>query len=192
MKALEAIFFVTLAIIGIALFILDIALFAWIFRNAKKRRGPLSPQAYRLICCVLSAILLAVAISSSAYSAFLLSTGIQTTGWVTAVRIVPDKDDGQDRYSPTFKFIDQTGVTNVSGSSISRNTPLYRIGDVVPVIYRPANPLSARINSFEENWMTPIITTFFGAVILVSIPIRNKWLAYRSRKNSAHAVRPAC
>jgi hypothetical protein len=184
LKPLLAILFVVLAVIGIALFILVIALFAWIFRNAKKRSRPLSPQTYRLICCALSAILLAVAISTSVYSTFLLVTGIQTTGWVTGFRTVPDKEHGQERYSPTFKFIDQTGATNVSGSSISRSTPLYHVGDLVPVIYRPANPSSARINSFEENWMTPIITTLFATIILASIPVRNIWLAYRSRNNS--------
>lgn len=47
-------------------------------------------------------------------------------------------------------------------SSISSSPPAYAVGDKVTMLYHPANPRSAQINTFHDRWMFPLIFTFVG------------------------------
>jgi hypothetical protein len=171
----------------LAICIVQFAFFIWLFRKIKEHKGHeqrLSPQMYRRICFGIAGVLLLIAITTSIYSTILLTTGIQTVGVITELRLSHDKD-GDEMFAPTFRFVDQTGATNFIDSTLYSSPRRYRVGQTVPVIYRALNSKTARINNFAEHWFVPLITAAFAAVALISIPIRNKWLTHRARKKTA-------
>jgi hypothetical protein len=178
LKYLAIIFILILAL---GLLIIQVAFFAWAFRRIKKHSEPMSPEAYRLICFLIAGLLLLISFGSFSYTTFLLATGVKTTGVVTGLRVKRD-EHGEELFTPSFKFIDQSGTTNTVDSNLYSSPDRYRVNERVPIIYRPANPSGARINNFAENWFLPIFTAMCATVVLISIPIRNRWRAYRSRK----------
>ncbi|EFH84295.1 hypothetical protein Krac_5321 [Ktedonobacter racemifer DSM 44963] len=51
--------------------------------------------------------------------------------------------------------------------------PSHKVGDHVPVLYDPAYPANAHINTFGARWLLPCICIFFGGVaaLLVWTPM---------------------
>ena len=171
----------------LAICIVQFAFFIWLFRKIKENKGHqqrLSSQIYRRICFGIAGVLLLIALATSIYSTILLTTGIQTIGVITELRLSHDKD-GDELFAPTFRFVDRTGATNSIDSTLYSSPRRYHVGETVPVIYRASNPKSARINNFAEHWFVPLITAAFATVALISIPIRNKWLTHRAREQTA-------
>jgi hypothetical protein len=177
--------FLTIFLI-LAIGAMQLAFFIWVARQMKKQFVPLSPAKYRLICFGIAGVLFAVSLGSSIYTAALLTTGVKTTGVIVEIREREDKEDHSKSFAPTFTFVDGSGLTNSVESNLSYGSvDHYRIGERVPVIYRSSNPQSARIDSFAEHWLLPIMTFGFAAVVLISIPIRNKWLEFRTGNKQA-------
>jgi hypothetical protein len=122
-----------------------------------------------------------IALGFASYTVHLLATGTKTIGTITALRLSHDKD-GNESFAPTFQFTDKTGATNIVDSSLFQSPNPYHVGDEVPVIYPPADPLSARSDHFTEHWLAPIVFTTFSAALLISIPIQKKWHNWRSAR----------
>ena len=67
---------------------------------------------------------------------------------------------GKGGSRPVVEYRVGDQVRSVEGS-ISTKPPAYSVGDKVRVLYDPANPPDARINSFVERWLFSVI---FGGV----------------------------
>lgn len=106
----------------------------------------------------LGALLLLVGLVLLLRAVMSLMFGKQTEGIV--VRLVEDQEDHM--FAPVVKF-------NGDGQEFEfehpvYQTPPYKIGDKVSVLYTPGNPKSARIKSFSALFMVPIVLGISGCI----------------------------
>ncbi|WP_164101411.1 DUF3592 domain-containing protein [Candidatus Laterigemmans baculatus] len=68
---------------------------------------------------------------------------------------------GSGMTSPVVEYRVNGAVHRVHGS-VSSSSPTYAIGDVVEVLYNPHNPTVAKINTFRERWLFPVVMVGAG------------------------------
>jgi hypothetical protein len=93
-----------------------------------------------------------------------VAESIETDG--TVVRLDPVRSDNGTTYRPTVAFRTAQGEEIEFTSSTSSNPPAYARGESVRVLYRPAEPHSARINSYLFLWGASTAMTFLGGIFL--------------------------
>lgn len=103
------------------------------------------------------------------------------TGTVTEIRSLPNPQNRETTYTPTFRFADETGQAHTVASSLYQSPPAFQVGDRVPVLYLPANPQSARINTFSQMWLLPLLFGILGGVSVVIGQIVLRWPQIRAR-----------
>jgi len=93
------------------------------------------------------------------------------TGIVTALSSVESRDSNSNpqlTYAPVFSFETAGGRTYTITSRSSSNPPAFEVGEAVNVLYDPADPDGARIDSFWQLWGVPVLLgsmgTFFFAI----------------------------
>jgi hypothetical protein len=104
----------------------------------------------------------------------LQNEGTTTTGTVVRLEESNSSEGGCCVYSPVVQFNANGQTYSFEGDNAS-DPPAYEVGEVVNVIYDPANPDTAQINKWSERWLFPIIiipTMIFAAVILNFFMIR--------------------
>jgi len=85
-----------------------------------------------------------------------------TTAEGTVVRLVRKVDsDGYDTFAPVVSFRVK-GSERTFTSSTSARPAAYQPGEAVTVLYDPANPADARIRSFSELYLLPLILFGIG------------------------------
>lgn len=91
---------------------------------------------------------------------------------------------GKYTYSPLIEFYDQNGEKTTFESLNSSNPPSYSIGQKVQVLYQPTHPQSAKIDSFHDFWLGPILSGILGFLFfgigfgtLVKIILRKRLIA---------------
>lgn len=77
-------------------------------------------------------------------------------------------------YAPRVVFFAASNQKVEFRSRASKSDPGYKVGDQVPVLYDPATPEKAKINTFFHLWMLPTIMIAMGGLfstiaILVAI-----------------------
>ena len=101
--------------------------------------------------------------------------GEKTTGNVVRLDERNSSEDGCCVYSPVIEFV-AGGQTYSFESGNASDPPAYDIGQEVLVLYDPASPETAQINSFFERWVFPIIiipAMIFAALIVNFFMIRS-------------------
>jgi len=86
---------------------------------------------------------------------YLRAHGVRTTG------IVLNADGG-----PLIEYTTNEGRTRQFQSHVASNPPKYAVGDKVPMIYDPAKPSRAKIDSFSDQWLA---TGLFGGFSLICL-----------------------
>ena len=70
-------------------------------------------------------------------------------------------------YMPVLQFQAPGGnVVRVTGT-VASHPPAYNIGELAEVRFLPKNPHGAKINSFMELWLLPVIFVFLAPALLV-------------------------
>lgn len=69
-------------------------------------------------------------------------------------------------YAPVFTFQDTKGASHTVTSSTGSSKPAYKAGDQIRVLYDPADPQKARINTFSDLWLFPVVFGGIGVVCL--------------------------
>ena len=118
-----------------------------------------------------------------------VATASRATGNVFEIKISSSRDTNGDLntyYSPEIEFTDDGGSTITFVSDVESSYESYSVGDTVPVIYDPANPHHANIDSFFRIWGTALMSgvmgvafLFAGVGILIYLGIKSKrrqWL----------------
>jgi hypothetical protein len=82
--------------------------------------------------------------------------GERTTGNVVRLDESDSGEGGCCVYSPVIEFV-AGGQTFTFESGNASDPPAYDVGEKVRVLYDPANPETAQIDSFFERWLFPII-----------------------------------
>jgi Protein of unknown function (DUF3592) len=139
-------------------------------RHALRRRD-------LMICSVpiaMGAIALAISCALFMHEHHLSSTFVRTTGQVVGMQARSRRFSSTHLYSAVVRFTAANGqpVTFVQGSASSGNT--LGSGDTVGVLYDPASPQRARIDSFKDRWGASLI---LGAIGLPLLAI-GVWLAF--------------
>ena len=91
-----------------------------------------------------------------------LAEAARTEG--TVVNFLQTYADHGVTYAPVVHFVNRNNETIVVVSSTATNPPAYAKGEKVEVLYFPAKPQEARINSFFSLWGGPVILGAMGAI----------------------------
>src|ERR1043166_6393646 len=71
-------------------------------------------------------------------------------------------------YRPVFAFTDSAGLSHTGRTAVSSSYFSYQPGDRITVLYDPASPEKANIDSFQTVWLGPLVFTggglLFGAI----------------------------
>ena len=102
--------------------------------------------------------------------------GERTTGNVVRLEESNSSEGGCCVYSPVIEFI-AGGQTYSFESGNASDPPAYSVGEEVPVLYDPASPETAQINSFFERWVFPmiIIPAMILAALIVNFFMIRSW-----------------
>ena len=71
-------------------------------------------------------------------------------------------------YYPIVKFADRAGQEHTLYSSVGSYPPSYAVGDHAPILYDPADPKHAEINSFFSLWLLPLVFGILGSLDLLT------------------------
>lgn len=81
------------------------------------------------------------------------------------VEMVSRSFNNKTLYAPVFVFTDAAGKEYKIQSDALSNSPLHHhVGETVTVLYDPADPKSARIDSFSSLWSSPRLFSCVGAL----------------------------
>jgi flagellar biosynthesis/type III secretory pathway M-ring protein FliF/YscJ len=98
-----------------------------------------------------------------------LGNMVSAKGVVVDVTASRDTEDDGLVYSPVIEFQPETASAPVRfEQSIRQSENLAaKRGDTVEVLYDPENPQNARVNSFVDLWVLPIVLIGSGAIVLL-------------------------
>lgn len=114
--------------------------------------------------------ILAIAIVMVINTRAFLARAISTKGRVIAIE-ARESRDSDDNYTtshyPVIEFKNSRGKVIQFTSKLGRNPPAFKIGQEVKVLYDPQVANSAKIETFVEIWLLPVVFGFFGIVFSV-------------------------
>lgn len=84
------------------------------------------------------------------------------TGEVVSYHEVRDGDT--TRYRPRVRFKTATGEIVTINGQLSTTSKRFEIGTQVPMVYKVADPMQARVALFVDNWLGPAIAAVVGLV----------------------------
>lgn len=119
--------------------------------------------AMGLVTFGIGAALLAVAGNFFLSDSRLAAKGGRAEGIVTEVESFYNSRS-KVMYRPHVAFTDSAGRRRAFTSRLSSNPPGYEAGEVVGVIYDPADPAQAEIDSFVARHLGTLVFGVFGAV----------------------------
>jgi hypothetical protein len=82
----------------------------------------------------------------------------------TVIDLVSHRNGGKQMFRPVVAFTDQAGRRRQFASTVSSNPPSYRRGEEVAVLYDPANPDAAMIDSFIDRHLGSLVFGILGTV----------------------------
>ena len=96
-------------------------------------------------------------------------------------------------YYPIIRFADKAGQDHTLYSSSGSDPPAYEVGERVSVLYDPANPKEAKVNSFTGLWLWPLLLGIIGGLdlltclfLLFGVPRIISWAEKRSARVVTH------
>jgi hypothetical protein len=136
-----------------------------------------------------------LALGASCYNraAHFKKTAVKALG--TVIELKEDSSGGAQShtvYYPIIRFVDKAGQEHTLYSSSGSYPPAYEVGEHVSVLYDPANPKEAKVNTFSDLWLWPLILGIFGGCellaglfLLFAVPPILGWAERRTVKPSS-------
>ena len=150
-----------------------------------KDLSPKEMLSYANIVIKIGAVFAAIALLLIAYTLFMNSLTIQTSGTVISNGSRPTSyydgniggwaTDASRLYMPTFQFIDEDGVTHNSSLRFEDTLSDYEIGETMTIGYDPDDFRYIRITSWHAHWGFPAL--FFSMALLCF------WFAFSLKKS---------
>jgi len=94
-----------------------------------------------------------------------LTSAVEAEGVV--IDLVRKRSSDSTTYAPTVRFTTANGTMIEFTSSTSSNPPSYSRGEQVAILYLPAQPDEAKIDSFSSLWGGTIILAGIGGVFFL-------------------------
>ncbi|MCY1401675.1 hypothetical protein D9M71_167980 [compost metagenome] len=133
-------------------------------------------------------LLIGGAIAYKSSEEFLLEA-VSTPG--TVVALVKSRSSDSITYQPVVEFVGNDGKSFDFTSSSGSNPPSYSVGEKVEVLYPPANPQDAKINSFFDLWGGAVVMAVMGGIffligglIFLIGKLKNRKKEYLQRKGT--------
>lgn len=160
------VFIVILVVLAVGIWLGFIIGFSRAMREVVARmRGP-KRRATAWFLIAGACVCFVVAVSTSLYSWYFVSTALRTTGTITELRERTEKEHGGIAYAPIYKFRDAAGAEHSVASNLYSAPPLHRVGDTVQVLYHPTDPVNARIDGYWYLWGIPTVTGLLSGLYL--------------------------
>jgi hypothetical protein len=153
-------------------------------------RAP-KPFAWLLLAVLggVAAVMMIIMVSSAISTVQTLSREQSTAGVVVDTVSRPHRDS--ETGAVTFYIYPLVEYTTVGGTVLrvelpeGSTSPVYKVGDEVIILYNPANPRDARIDSTSSGlmmWITPGVTFLVGAGFLAAaLGFIRLWAPWRKR-----------
>lgn len=93
-----------------------------------------------------------------------LAGSATTTGTVIDNHLGPRHRHGWRGATPEISFT-ASGRTITFSATVESSPQQHEKGDTVPVRYRPDDPQDARLDTFHELWMTPMMVLLAGTIL---------------------------
>jgi hypothetical protein len=74
-------------------------------------------------------------------------------------------------YYPVVRFVTASGQVVQYTDDVGEDPPAYRVGDSVRVLYDPANPQKARLDTWSSRWLDATITTSMGIFFILVVGV---------------------
>ncbi len=120
-------------------------------------------------------------------------TAVEAQG--TVVELKEGAGGGTDShpiYYPIIRFADKARQDHTLYSSSGSYPPAYEVGERVSVLYDPMNPKEAKVNSFSDLWLWPLLLGIMGAldlftglILFFGVPLIIAWAERRAAKASS-------
>ncbi len=85
----------------------------------------------------------------------------------TVVHLILSYSNKSQTYHPVVRFTERNGKSIEFVSSTGSNPPGYSEGEKIEVLYLPAEPYKARLNSFFSLWGGSVIVGALGGIFLL-------------------------
>jgi hypothetical protein len=139
-------------------------------------------------CLAAGPALIAVALGFVIYTSWFLHRSVAAKGAVVSLREVHDPQNGTVTYAPVFTFTAADGRSYAVSSNTGNNPPAFAVGQQVPVLYETDNPTEAKIDSFIQLWLFPVVFGFAGAT---ATAVGYFLLRYERRRNPQFRFLPS-
>lgn len=97
-----------------------------------------------------------------------LSTAREVRGQVVGIESRRGRGQHASRmHYPVLRYRTQEGTQHEVVSSVGSNPPRYKEGDSVTLLYDPQNPLDARIHTFLNVWLFPVVLGGVGGAFVL-------------------------
>lgn len=128
---------------------------------------------------LVGSILLIVSANLALNSYNLISQGIKAQGVITDVQVDTHLRKGKrtTNYRSTVEFSIEDGTKH---TVIEKSE--YVKGEPVEVLYLRGEPHSAKVNSFSSLWVGPVISGFFGLVLVLVMYYVFSWVNKRQKE----------
>ncbi len=120
--------------------------------------------AITAIFAIAGIALLVVAIWLGISSTSFVGTAVHATGTVAELAEKEGSDNHSTIYYPVVEFTTADGRVMRFESATGSNPSMYRQGQEVKVLYNPADPAHAMIDSLMELWFAPMLLGFIGSL----------------------------
>ena len=117
---------------------------------------------WRIVLLVSTSCCVVLCIGFAIYTAVFLGTAQKATGKVVQLNERFDSAANAIEYAPVFSFATPDGKTYTESSSTASNPSGFAVGDSVVVLYSKSNPGGARIASFVQLWLVPMVFLIIG------------------------------
>jgi len=96
-----------------------------------------------------------------------LGNAVSANGVVTDLEERWDSDDSSYTYYPRVRFETETGQAHEFTGDVGSSPASFDVGEEVRVLFDPADPSGARIDSFMQLWFVSLILGGLGLVFSV-------------------------
>jgi hypothetical protein len=148
----------------------------------------------KIVARVFGAILLVgafalLALGASCYNRAANFKKIAAEAQGTVIELKEDSSGANSHtvYYPIIRFADKAGQEHTLYSTSGSFPPAYEVGERVSVLYDPANPKEAKVNSFTGLWLLPLILGILGGLellaglfLLIALPLLLRWAEKRT------------
>jgi hypothetical protein len=144
-------------------------------------------RGYCRACLCAGPCFLAIALGCGVYTTWFSYSSVAANGTVVSMRTVTDAQDNSVIYAPVFTFAASDGNTYTISSDTGSNPPGFEPKQQVKVRYEKNRPTNAKIASFGQLWLFPIV---FGIIGATATAVGYFLLRYERRRNPKFKLFP--